>query len=54
MIGSFSVQEFCENKLNDTGGQKKPTKQVMLDKHIDSLKWAKVGISSLYLVHVYE
>ena len=26
----------------------------MLDKHIDSLKWAKVGISSLYLVHVYE
>ncbi len=26
----------------------------MLDRHIDSLKWAKVGISSLYLVHVYE
>jgi hypothetical protein len=24
MIDSVSVQEFCENKLNGTGGHKKP------------------------------
>ncbi len=41
MIDSVSVQEFCEIELNGTGGHKKLTKSAMLDRHIDSLKWAK-------------